>query len=68
MKSIFIVGLGIAVAGLTAFTIANWENESDKKNAASEKTTNLDGLASFPGKTIAFGKIYPANAELSFQV
>ena len=68
MKSIFIVGLGIAVAGLTAFTIANWENESDKKNAASEKTTNLDGLASFPGKTIAFGKIYPATAELSFQV
>ncbi len=67
-RIVLIAGLAIVISGLTSFVLTNRNDEGNKKKAASEKTTSLDGMASFPGKTIGFGDIFPENTELTYQV
>ena len=64
----YIVGIVIAILGITTFEIKNGVNESNKKNSYTKKSNNSDWMASFPKKTFVFSKNNPGNMEFSFSV
>lgn len=67
-RIIFVVGLGIAIVGLTAFVFAMRVDEGDIKKPASEKTTGTEMVASLPGKSFDLSKIYTPNMDINFRV
>lgn len=67
-RIVFVVALGIAIVGLTAFVFAIRVDVGDIKRPASENTTRTGMVASLPGKSLDLSKIYAPNTDISFRV
>ena len=67
-RIVFVVGLGIAIVGLTAFVFAIRVDEGDIKKPSSENTTGTKIVASIPGKSLDLTKIYAPNIDINFRV
>lgn len=67
-RIVFVVGLGIAIVGLTAFVFAIRVDDGDIKKPASENTTGTGMVASLPGKSLDLSKIYTPSTDINFRV
>jgi hypothetical protein len=67
-RIVFVVVLGIAIVGLTAYVFAISVDVGDIKRPASENKTRDGMAASLPGESLDLSKIYAPNTDVSFRV